>query len=35
MRYHGSSVREPWEYPAVADVVREWLKLRYALVRMK
>jgi alpha-D-xyloside xylohydrolase len=32
MRYHGSSAREPWEYPAVADVVREWLKLRYALI---
>jgi alpha-D-xyloside xylohydrolase len=32
LRFHGSSVREPWEYPAVAGVVREWLKLRYALI---
>jgi alpha-D-xyloside xylohydrolase len=32
LRFHGSSAREPWEYPAVADVVREWLKLRYALI---
>ena len=32
LRFHGSSAREPWEYPGVADVVREWLKLRYALI---
>ncbi|HTZ51477.1 MAG TPA: alpha-xylosidase [Spirochaetia bacterium] len=32
LRFHGSSAREPWEYPAIADVVREWLKLRYALI---
>jgi len=32
LRFHGSSAREPWEYPAVAGVVREWLKLRYALI---
>ncbi len=32
LRFHGSSPREPWEYPAVAGVVREWLKLRYALI---
>ena len=32
LRFHGSSAREPWEYPAVAPVVREWLKLRYALI---
>jgi len=32
MRYHGTSPREPYEYPAVADIVREWLKLRYALI---
>jgi alpha-D-xyloside xylohydrolase len=32
LRFHGSSAREPWEYPAVARVVREWLKLRYALI---
>ncbi len=32
MRYHGASPREPWEYPAVADVVRRWWKLRYGLI---
>lgn len=32
MRYHGTSPREPYEYPAVADTVREWWKLRYALI---
>ena len=32
LRFHGSSAREPWEYPAVADLIREWLKLRYALI---
>lgn len=32
LRFHGSSAREPWEYPAVARVIREWLKLRYALI---
>ncbi|MBE2222096.1 MAG: alpha-xylosidase [Anaerolineae bacterium] len=31
-RYHGTSPREPYEYPAVADVVRQWWKLRYALL---
>ena len=32
MRYHGTSPREPYEYPAVAGIVRKWLKLRYALI---
>ena len=32
MRYHGTSPREPYEYPAVADIARKWLKLRYALI---
>ena len=32
LRYHGTSPREPYEYPAVADIVRKWLKLRYALI---
>ncbi len=32
LRFHGSSAREPWEYPTIAEVVREWLKLRYALI---
>ena len=32
MRYHGTFPREPYEYSAVADIVREWLNLRYALI---
>ncbi len=32
LRYHGTTPREPYEYPAVANMVREWLKLRYALI---
>lgn len=32
LRYHGTSAREPWEYPAVADLIRQWLRLRYALI---
>jgi len=32
LRFHGSSAREPWEYPAIADIVRQWLNLRYALI---
>jgi alpha-D-xyloside xylohydrolase len=32
LRFHGTSAREPWEYPAVAGLIREWLKLRYALI---
>ncbi len=32
LRYHGTSKREPWSYPYIADTVRQWLKLRYALI---
>lgn len=32
MRFHGGTPREPWEYPAVAGIVREWLRFRYALL---
>ena len=32
MRYHGTSKREPWHYPAIADMVRRWWKLRYRLI---
>jgi alpha-D-xyloside xylohydrolase len=32
LRYHGASPREPYEYPAIADIVRRWLRLRYALI---
>jgi alpha-D-xyloside xylohydrolase len=31
-RYHGTSPREPYEYPNVSDTVRSWWKLRYALI---
>ena len=32
MRYHGTCKREPWHYPAIADIVKRWWKLRYALI---
>ncbi|MGE4587249.1 MAG: alpha-xylosidase [Mangrovibacterium sp.] len=32
LRYHGTSKREPYEFPAVSSIVRRWLKLRYALI---
>ena len=32
MRYHGTSPREPYEYPVIADLVRQWWNLRYALI---
>jgi alpha-D-xyloside xylohydrolase len=32
LRYHGTCPREPYEYAAVADIVRKWLRLRYALI---
>ena len=32
MRYHGASPREPYEYPKIADLVRKWWNLRYALI---
>lgn len=32
LRYHGTAPREPWEYQEVAPTVREWLRLRYALI---
>jgi len=32
MRYHGTSKREPWCYPAIAPVVKRWWKLRYRLL---
>jgi len=32
LRYHGTTAREPYEYPEVADIAREWLNLRYALI---
>ncbi|MDP4208637.1 MAG: alpha-xylosidase [Bacteroidota bacterium] len=32
IRYHGTSKREPYEYPNIADTVRRWWKIRYALI---
>lgn len=32
LRYHGTTAREPYEYPEIADIVRKWLNLRYALI---
>ncbi len=32
MRYHGAQPREPYEYPQIADLVRQWLRLRYCLI---
>jgi alpha-D-xyloside xylohydrolase len=32
MRYHGTSKREPYSYPAIAASVRKWFRLRYALI---
>jgi alpha-D-xyloside xylohydrolase len=32
LRYHGTSKREPYEYPAISGIIRKWLKLRYALI---
>ena len=32
MRYHGTCKREPWHYPGIAPVVKQWWKLRYALI---
>ena len=32
IRYHGTNKREPWHYPAIADIVKRWWRLRYALI---
>lgn len=32
MRYHGTTPREPWEFPEVAPLLRAWWQLRYALI---
>jgi alpha-D-xyloside xylohydrolase len=32
MRYHGTSKREPYRYPAIAGTLRRWFRLRYALI---
>ena len=32
IRYHGTNKREPWFYPEVAETVKKWWRLRYALI---
>lgn len=32
IRYHGTNKREPWFYPNIAQLVKKWWKLRYALI---
>lgn len=32
IRYHGTSKREPWSYPAIAPLVKRWWRLRYCLI---
>ncbi len=32
LRYHGTCAREPWDYPGVSGLVKQWLRLRYALI---
>jgi len=32
MRYHGTGPREPYQFPEVEGIVRDWLHLRYALI---
>ncbi|MDR3297193.1 MAG: alpha-xylosidase [Prevotellaceae bacterium] len=32
LRYHGTSRREPYEFPCIAPLVRRWLRLRYGLI---
>lgn len=32
IRYHGTNKREPWHYPNIADIVKKWWNLRYALI---
>ena len=32
LRYHGTSPREPYEFPGVANIIRSWWNLRYCLI---
>ena len=32
IRYHGTSKREPWRYPAIAPIIKKWWNLRYRLL---
>lgn len=32
LRYHGTSKREPYEFPGISAIIRRWLRFRYALI---
>jgi len=32
IRYHGTSKREPYSYPAISEMIKRWFRLRYALI---
>jgi alpha-D-xyloside xylohydrolase len=32
IRFHGTSRREPYYFPEIADIIRFWLKLRYRII---
>lgn len=32
IRYHGSHKREPWYYPNIAGIIKDWWNLRYKLI---
>ncbi|MEP0366417.1 MAG: alpha-xylosidase [Cyclobacteriaceae bacterium] len=32
IRYHGTSKREPYEYPNISNTIKRWWNLRYALI---
>lgn len=32
IRYHGTSNREPYHYPKIAELIKKWWNLRYALL---
>lgn len=32
IRYHGTAAREPYHFPEIADTVKRWWRLRYALI---
>lgn len=32
IRYHGTSKREPWHFPKIASMIKDWWKLRYSLI---
>jgi alpha-D-xyloside xylohydrolase len=32
IRYHGTSKREPWHFPAISNLIRKYWKLRYQLI---